>query len=124
MEVAQKVMIACLLMSEGADDKTLAEFISVLEAGIEAGEGDSIALFNELMARMDGPLPEGYVGEVIGLMKAKMKLDESCRKFGLAISGMEKVLKILDGKPKNDFAAKIMMQRALSAIEQAKADLV
>jgi hypothetical protein len=73
---------------------------------------------------MERPLPEGYAGEVIGLMKAKLKLDESCRKFGLAISGMEKVMKILNGIPKNDFAAKVMMQRALSAIEQAKSDLV
>jgi hypothetical protein len=37
---------------------------------------------------------------------------------------MEKVMKILNGIPKNDFAAKVMMQRALSAIEQAKSDLV
>lgn len=124
MEVAHKVMIACLLMSEGADDKKLSEFISVLEAGIDAGEEDSIALFDALMARMERPLPEGYAGEVIVLMKAKLKLDESCRKFGIAISGMEKVIKILNGIPKNDFAAKIVMQRALSAIDQAKGDLV
>lgn len=124
MEVAHKVMIACLLMSEGADDFRVREFISVLEAGIDASEDDAIELFNALIARMDKPLPQGYAGEVIGLMKAKLQLDESCRKFGLAISGMEKVMKILDGIPKNDFAAKVMMQRALSAIGQAKADLV
>jgi len=123
MEVAQKVMIACLLMSDGADDKTLAEFISVLEAGVEAGESDAVTLFDGLMERMNGPLPDGFAGEIIRLMKAKMKLDESHHKFGMSISGMEKVLKILDSKPKNDFSAKIMMQRALSAIDRAKCDL-
>lgn len=124
MEVAQKIMIACLLMSEGADDTSVKEFISVLEQGVELQEQDSIDLFSALMTRMDGELPEGSAGEIIRLMKAKIQLDETCRKFGLALSGLEKVMKILDGKPKNDFAAKIMIRRALGTIEEAKQDLV
>lgn len=124
MEVAQKIMIACLLMSEGADDASVKEFVSVLERGISSEEQDSIDLFNALMKRMEGELPLGSAGEIIRLMKAKLQLDETCKKFGLALSGLEKVVRILDGKPQNDFAAKVMMRRALGAIDEAKQDLV
>lgn len=118
MEIAEKIMVACLLISEGADDETVSEFISVLSDGVEAGEEDAITLFNQLMERMEGDVQKGYFGDVIRLMKSKIKLDESYRKFGMAITGMEKVMKILDENPKNDFAAKIMVQRALDAIAQ------
>lgn len=120
MDAAEKVMIACLLLSEGAEDDAVRGFISALEEGLALGEQDSIEMRHRLLERMKGPLPDGPAGAVIRLMKAKLEHDAICRKFGMAASGLTKALRVLSSPAQSDFAARILVSRALSAISEAK----
>lgn len=120
MDAAEKVMIACLLLSEGGEDEAVREFIAAVESGMELGERDSLEMHRALMARMEGQLPAGPAGTVIRLMKAKREHDEVCRKFGMAASGLSKALSILQQPVSGDLAAKILVTRAMAALGAAK----
>jgi len=120
MEAAEKVMIACLLLSEGAEDEAVRGFIAALEEGISLGEHDSLDMKAALMARMEGPLPDGAAGSVIRLMKAKLEHDEVCRKFGVAAGGLAKALSVLQQPADTPLAARILVNRALAALGEAR----
>jgi len=120
METSEKVMIACLLISEGGEEDAVREFISVLEEGISLGERDAVDLHAKLMRRMDGPLPDGPAGAVIRLMKAKRDHDAVRRRYGMAVEGLSKALSILSQPIKGDLSARIMVTRAMSAIGEVR----
>lgn len=120
MEAAEKVMIACLLLSEGGDDEDVRGFIAAIEEGLERGEKDAVEMRRKLIERMDGPLPQGAAGAIIRLMKAKIEHDAICRRFGVAAGGLAKALCILAQPASGDLAARILVQRAMTAIGDAK----
>lgn len=120
MEAAEKVMIACLLLSEGADEEGVRGLIEALEEGIRLGEKDSVDLKAALLARMDGPLPEGPAGTVIRLMKAKLEHDEVCRRFGIVAGGLSKAVRLLQQPAGTPLAARILVKRALAALGEER----
>lgn len=119
MKVAEKIMIAFLLISEGADEQDVSEFLEALSEGIAKQESDAIIIYGGIMKRLDSDLP-GMTGAVVRLMKAKIHLDETFRRFGLAMSGMNKVVTILQSSPQSDMASKIILKKALNSISEVK----
>lgn len=120
METSEKVMIACLLISEGGEEDAVKEFISVLDEGMALGELDAVDLHSRLMKRMDGPLPSGAAGAVIRLMKAKREHDAVRRRYGMAVGGLSKALSILNQPVKGDLGARILVGKAMAVIGETR----
>lgn len=120
MDSTEKVMVACLLLSEGGNDGEVREFIAALEEGIELGEKDSVDMHRALMERLAGSVPDGPAGAVIRLMKAKREHDESCRKFGMMTSGIAKALQLLEHPAGSGLAAKVLAARVMALLGEAR----
>lgn len=120
MEASEKIMIACLLISEGGDEDSIREFISALEEGVALGEPDALDLHRRLMSRMDGPMPSGAAGAVIRLMKAKRDHDQVRRRYGMAVEGLSKAISILGQPVKGDLSARILVARAMAAVAETR----
>lgn len=123
MQTAHKIMIASLLFSEGAQVDDVNEFLDRLAKGLEKNEEDAILIFETFMRRVEGDLPDGPAGEVIRVMKAKVHLDDNCRRFGIAVSGMKKVLELLNSNPKSELAAKVILKQVTDVVAREKEQL-
>lgn len=121
MDAAEKVMIACLLLSEGAQDEAVRGFMEALEEGIRLGEQDSLEMRAAFLERLRGPLPAGPAGSVIRLMRAKIEHDEVCRRFGIVAGGLSKALDVLQQPAGTPLAARILVKRVLAALGEVNA---
>lgn len=113
MLAAQKVMIATLLIANGAEQSDISEFIEALEVDLRNEDRVAKAVFDDLMSKMNGDLPKGPAGDIIRLMKAKIDFDKNQKRFGIAVTGLKKALSILENSPRNNLAAKVLISKVL-----------
>jgi hypothetical protein len=112
MEITEKVMAACLFLSEVDDEAAVLEFISALEDGVSNSEADALALLSSIRQRLEaGPLPVGVLGDVILVMKSKQRLDRLYDQMLMTTSKLKTISGLLSGRVETNLQSKIMVKK-------------
>jgi hypothetical protein len=112
MEITEKVMAACLFLSEVDDEAAVMEFIYALETGVSSSEADALVLLSSIRKRLEaGPLPVGVLGDVILVMKSKQRLDRLYDQMLMTTSKLKTISGLLSGRVESNLQAKIMVKK-------------
>lgn len=116
MGPAERVIVSCLLLDEGADPGHVREFVSALSDGVEAGESDSASMLAAFMERAASRPPSGAAGDVIRVMRAVISLEATFSRFGMACEGLKTAAEAITARPgARGLAARVLLEKATAA---------
>lgn len=116
MNCAEKVIIACFLLVEGAEQEGISAFVTAVEAGCALGEPDAFELREAFLLRARMDLPDGDMGGIIRMMLAKIELDVIYRDYDLRISNMREIERLVASAPQNEIAARVIVRKVQDVI--------
>lgn len=121
MDITEKVMAACLFLSEVDDEAAVMEFMSALESGVANSEADALTLLCSIRQRLEtGPIPAGVLGDIILVMKSKQKLDRLYDQMMMATTRLKTISALLSGRVETNLQAKIMVKKVENVLHRCQ----
>lgn len=111
MDNTEKVIIACYLLDEGLDGKSVAGFIEALALGLDEGETDALRMRNAFLKRPAAGLPKGDLGRVVAIMVASRELKEVERRVSTISKDFDLLRSLTASDQPHELAARVAVRR-------------
>lgn len=117
MKQTEKIMVACLFLSEGYEPEHVRQFICALEEDLASGDEEASSIVAAALDRCT-QLKRNHdiFGDVIALMMSKRRLDELYARLDMQLVQVTDICKLLSNRTDTSLAAKIVLKQLHQAV--------